>query len=198
MVAWTVKVCVLMLGFLIALQRQQCFSYATEILRALRLYKRIRRPFHFQAGITPQDATCISFSPCRNSWMHFQFAVYCYRNIHEEFPVVSIQSCFLFDSVFVYFPWSEAVRSIRSSPVASTRMENFTRANKIMEIMWLVDCLWNFLFCYVLVFFVCYKNVSFSKWTSEQSNGRQEPLNYHCEGLIVFFPTIHSNMFYFE
>ena len=85
--------------------------------------------------------------------------------------------------------WSEAVRSIRSSPVASTRTENFTRVrtNKIMEIMWLVDCLWNFLFCYVLVFFVCYKNVSFSKWTSEQSNGRQEPLNYHCEGLIVSF-----------
>ena len=54
MVAWTVKVCVLMLGFLIALQRQQCFSYATEILRALRFYKHIRRPFHFQAGITPQ------------------------------------------------------------------------------------------------------------------------------------------------
>lgn len=54
MVVWTVKVCVLMLGFLIALQRQRCFSYATEILRALRFYKHIRRPFHFQAGITPQ------------------------------------------------------------------------------------------------------------------------------------------------
>jgi len=67
MVVWTVKVCVLMLGFLIALQKQQCFSYATEILRALRFYKHIRRPFHFQAGITPQDATCISFCPCRNS-----------------------------------------------------------------------------------------------------------------------------------
>ena len=24
-------------------------------------------------------------------------------------------------------------------------------------------------------------------WTSEQSNGRQEPLNCHCEGLIVYF-----------
>ena len=79
--------------------------------------------------------------------------------------------------------------------------ENFTRTNKIMEIMWLVDCLWNFLFCYVLVFFVCYKNVSFSKWTSEQRSGKQEPLNYPCEGLIVclcFSPTVHSNMFYFE
>ena len=50
MVAWTVKVCVLMLGFLIALQRQQCFSYATEILRALRFYTRIRRPFHHTTG----------------------------------------------------------------------------------------------------------------------------------------------------
>ena len=190
MVVWTVKVCVLMLGFLIALQRQQCFSYATEILRALHFAKRIRRPFHFLAGITPQDATCISFCPCRNSWMKFQYAVYFISISNWNLQLCPYGAAFFsISSCFCYFPWSEAVRSIRSSPVASTRTENFTRVrtNKIMEIMWLVDCLWNFLFCYVLVFFVCYKNVSFSKWTSEQSNGRQEPLNYHCEGLIVFF-----------
>jgi len=199
MVAWTVKVCVLMLGFLIALQRQQCFSYATEILRALRFYKHIRRPFHFQAGITPQDATCISFCPCRNSWMKFQYAVYCYLNIQLESPVVSIRSCFLLDfCMFLFLCLKQDCSKHMQFPRCKHKDGKLHTYQQNMEIMWLVDCLWNFLFCYVLVFFVCYKNVSFSKWTSEQSNGRQEPLNYHCEGLIVFFPTIHSNMFYFE
>ena len=99
MVAWTVKVCVLMLGFLIALQRQQCFSYATEILRALRFYKHIRRPFHFEAGITPQDAICISFCPCRNSWMKTFYTAYCYFAFSTRISTCSTlkeRDCFYF------------------------------------------------------------------------------------------------------
>ena len=201
MVAWTVKVCVLMLGFLIALQRQQCFSYATEILRALRFYKHIRRPFHFQAGITPQDATCISFCPCRNSWMKFQYAVYCYLNIQLESPGVSIRSCFLFDFCFCYFPWSEAVWSIRSSPVASTRTENFTRVptkswklcdwSIVSEIFFFVTYLY-FLsatkMCHSLNELVNRAMVGRSRWTTIVRGSL----------FFFFFPTIHSNMFYFE
>ena len=59
---------------------------------------------------------------------------------------------------------------------------------------WIVK---NFHFCCVPVFFwsgfVCFTP---KIWTSEQSNGRQEPLNYHCEGLLVFI-TSHIIVFYF-
>ena len=34
--------------------------------------------FHFQAGFTPQDAFCVNFCPCRNSWMKTFYTAYCY------------------------------------------------------------------------------------------------------------------------
>ena len=44
---------------------------------------------------------------------------------------------------------------------------------------------WIFIFGCALVFLVSFRMLQSQIRTCEQSNGRQKPLNYHCEGLLV-------------
>jgi len=97
------------------------FSYNGESSCAL-FSQTYKTPFHFQAGLTPQDATRINFCPCRNSWMKSFFGrlLLLYLTCWLDSPV-SVHTELLsiwFLLGFVGCHRSEAVRAVPS--VANT------------------------------------------------------------------------------
>ena len=72
-----------------------CFGDSSSAL-FLRTCKTL---FHFQAGFTPQDAFCVNFCPCRNSWMKTFYTAYCYFAFSTRISTCSTlkeRDCFYF------------------------------------------------------------------------------------------------------
>ena len=102
-----------------------------------RIYK---TPFHFQAGLTPQDAAGINFCPCGNSWMKSFYAVYCYFTFQLDSPVFIHGAAFYSGLlVFVGSLRSEAVRIQAIPSVAKHTMALNAVPNRIVEILRLVE-----------------------------------------------------------
>ena len=112
------------------------FSYNGESSCAL-FPKTYKTPFHFQAGQTPQDATCINFCSCGNSWMKSFKAVYCYFTFQLDSPVFVHGAAFYFNWFLLGFVGclrSEAVRT-SSSIRCKHNGSNAVRPNQIVEIL---------------------------------------------------------------
>ena len=88
----------------------------TESLRALCSQKHIRRLFHFQAGLTPQDATRINFCPCGNSWMKSFLGRLLLLYLIARFSSFCTHGA-AFYMVFAGFCWLPSKRSRSSSSI---------------------------------------------------------------------------------
>ena len=99
--------------------------------------------------------------------------------------------------VFAGFCWLPSKRSRSSSSIRCKYSGSKRCTPQIVEYCdWLNNLAFSFWVC-TCIFRSPLKCGILKVWTSEQSNGRQEPLNCHCEGLIVFLAS-HTYLFYFE
>ena len=91
------------------------FSYNGESSCAL-FSQTYKTPFHFQAGLTPQDAIRINFCPCGNSWMKSFLGRLLLLYLIARFSSFCTHGA-AFYLVFAGFCWLPSKRSRSSSSI---------------------------------------------------------------------------------
>ena len=119
------------------------FSYNGESSCAL-FSQTYKTPFHFQAGLTPQDATRINFCPCGNSWMKSFLGRLLLLYLIARFSSFCTHGA-AFYLVFAGFCWLPSKRSRSSSSIRCKHSGSKRRTPQIVKYCdWLNNLAFSF------------------------------------------------------